>query len=83
MTPAAEIRMAKKKSKPKGRPKGEGRITTRLAIVAKPEWLAWIDEIRAEIPTHDGIPPDRAGAIDYIARFYAEKMKKRLPPPRH
>lgn len=88
MNATAEACMTKKKaatkpkSRPKGRPKGAGRITTRHAIVAKPEWLAWLDDFRSAVPTPDGIKLDRSGAIDYALRLAAEKLKKPLPPPR-
>ncbi len=75
--------MAKKKAgRPKGRPKGEGRITTRVSVVAKPEWLAWLDRFRQAVPTHDAIPPDMSGAIDYALRVAAEKLEIEPPPAR-
>jgi hypothetical protein len=85
--PAATSIMAKKKpiqsepelpQKPrKGRPKGEGRITSRFAIVATPEYKVWMEAFLAHVGETEVSDAFREGI-----RRYAEATGFRSPPKR-
>lgn len=36
-------------AKPRGRPKGAGRIASKLTMVATPEYMAWLKEFAAHV----------------------------------
>lgn len=65
--------MAKEK-KPKGRPKGTGRITFRYGIVASDEYRTWMDGFMDHIGE-----PEVSDVFREGVRLYAER--KGFPPP--
>jgi hypothetical protein len=60
-----------------GRPKGAGRITTRYAIVATPEYRVWMKEF----VTHLG-EPEISDVFREAIRLYADAKGFRPPPKR-
>ena len=60
-----------------GRPKGSGRVTSRFAIVATPEYRAWLDEFMKHAGETEVSDAFREGM-----KRYADSMKFRSPPKR-
>jgi hypothetical protein len=71
--------MAKKKTGQgrRGQLKGAGRITTRLSIVATPEYLDWLAEFTAHLSK-----VEMSDVVRDMIREGAEKRGFRLPPVR-
>jgi hypothetical protein len=63
--------------KPKGRPKGAGRITLRYAIVTTPEYRTWMEDFMAHLGE-----PEVSDVIREAIRSYAEMKGFRTPPKR-
>jgi hypothetical protein len=64
-------------AKPKGRPKGAGRITLRYAIVTTPEYRAWMESFMEYLGESEVSDVYRDAV-----RHYAEAKGFRLPPAR-
>lgn len=87
MSPMAEPMAKKKPGRPpeteatsvsrKGRPKRGGRIASRIAVVATPEYKVWAEEF-AQFAGESEV----SDLVRAAMRNYAEVRKFRMPPPR-
>ena len=64
-------------AKPKGRPKGAGRITLRYAIVTTPEYRTWMESFMEHLGESEVSDVYRDAV-----RHYAASRGFRLPPSR-
>ena len=60
----------------RGRPKGEGRMPTALAVKGSAEWRDWVNALAS----HCRI--DAAKLVDLALTSYAEEAGFKLPPPK-
>lgn len=77
MSSMVTIMPKKSDKRPKGRPKGAGRITSRYAIIATPEYRAWMAEFMEYAAETEVSDVFREGI-----RRYAEALGFRSPPKR-
>lgn len=77
MSSAVAIMPKKIEGRPKGRPKGAGRVTSRYAIVATPEYKAWMENFMEHAGETEVSDVFREGV-----RRYAEAIGFRPPPKR-
>lgn len=64
-------------ARPRGRPKGAGRITLRYAVVTTPEYRAWMEDFMEMLGE-----PEVSDVIRESIRRYAESAGFRPPPKR-